>query len=549
MPPSTTPSQQPSRWRNLDSAFPMFVSGAAVKSVYERAGFDVKKSGNKPSTHLESTRSSNKSQALYRPSSRSSSTSSNSSGRPSQSHSVRTPSTIPEVRDNAANTSQSNIISQKTISSFGSDLQQTDVKSAHLAPLAGISQPLNDETLTISNTILETPNAHDRPNSEGSSVYSTDNDPTHNTIAPNLSKPTLVSYQGGEAQMRSLEETLASAQYPTTLDPGATIASSIAQKKTAAQSLMLNTQPPNQPIVQYQPPSPRPLDLSPTSTKPPPFPNLNLGEQLARATTPNSENWQHHQQHHDQGYHQPASSTAPGIVSRSESSASSRDPNSPTTPADHTTLTPLTPFLDDGFQSEALKKSHNTRTMKRRAKKGPCKGCNLAIVGKSVSSRDGTLSGRWHRECFNCAECGTCNFQKGAPTSTLPTATTKTEFYIFNDNPLCHKCYHAQNNSICPTCQLGIEGECLDDGFSRYHLACLTCGDCGVLLDAQAGYLSVVNGVFYCLQHVESHAHHLMSSSGAAKSNETLSGKKSLEELNSGPTPLVEKRRTQLLMM
>ncbi|KAF7173727.1 hypothetical protein CNMCM6106_007764 [Aspergillus hiratsukae] len=37
--------------------------------------------------------------------------------------------------------------------------------------------------------------------------------------------------------------------------------------------------------------------------------------------------------------------------------------------------------------------------------KGRCRGCGEAILGKSVSSKDGRLTGRYHRECFVCCHC------------------------------------------------------------------------------------------------------------------------------------------------
>lgn len=110
---------------------------------------------------------------------------------------------------------------------------------------------------------------------------------------------------------------------------------------------------------------------------------------------------------------------------------------------------------------------------KQKAKK-VCRGCDEEIKGKCVSSKDGRVSGKWHRECFNCHSC-TEPFDSG-------------EFYVLNDFPYCHHCYHTENNSLCHTCQLGIEGECLetDDPHGRvirYHVGCLTCFECDMELN------------------------------------------------------------------
>ncbi|TAQ86012.1 hypothetical protein B7494_g5679 [Chlorociboria aeruginascens] len=66
--------------------------------------------------------------------------------------------------------------------------------------------------------------------------------------------------------------------------------------------------------------------------------------------------------------------------------------------------------------------------------KGDCKGCLLPIKGKSISSADGRLTGRYHKQCFVCITCRE------------PFATST--FYVHNDAPYCERHYHKLNGSI-----------------------------------------------------------------------------------------------------
>ncbi|EFW18234.1 conserved hypothetical protein [Coccidioides posadasii str. Silveira] len=76
-----------------------------------------------------------------------------------------------------------------------------------------------------------------------------------------------------------------------------------------------------------------------------------------------------------------------------------------------------------------------------------CRGCGEIIVGKSVSSADGRLTGRWHKACFVCYTCH----------SPFQTA----DFYVLDNNPFCAQHYHELNGSLCASCGQGIEGPCL----------------------------------------------------------------------------------------
>ncbi|PLB42569.1 uncharacterized protein BDW47DRAFT_130372 [Aspergillus candidus] len=122
--------------------------------------------------------------------------------------------------------------------------------------------------------------------------------------------------------------------------------------------------------------------------------------------------------------------------------------------------------------------------------KGRCKGCGETIMGKSISSKDGRLTGRYHRNCFVCFDCK-------VPFQTM-------DFYVLNDLPFCSQHYHERNGSMCQTCHQGIEGQFLETierrGMGpvdrvRFHPDCLTCRTCNVILK---GEYFEWNGLAYC---------------------------------------------------
>ncbi|RPB22671.1 hypothetical protein L211DRAFT_317263 [Terfezia boudieri ATCC MYA-4762] len=99
---------------------------------------------------------------------------------------------------------------------------------------------------------------------------------------------------------------------------------------------------------------------------------------------------------------------------------------------------------------------------KKTAVKSNCRGCGGAIKGKGLTSSDGRLTGRYHKECFVCQTCRE------------PFATST--FYVWDDLPYCSRHYHTLNNSLCKSCDLGIEGPCLETERSdRFHPHCFTC--------------------------------------------------------------------------
>ncbi|KAK1827828.1 LIM domain-containing protein [Podospora conica] len=114
--------------------------------------------------------------------------------------------------------------------------------------------------------------------------------------------------------------------------------------------------------------------------------------------------------------------------------------------------------------------------------RGDCKACTLPITGKSISSADGRLTGRYHKACFVCFGC-----KEPFSSST---------FYVLDDRPYCENDYHRLNGSLCNHCGVGIEGQYLEDETARkHHVGCFRCGDCGTVL--KDGYFEV-GGKAYC---------------------------------------------------
>ncbi|KAL9585987.1 MAG: hypothetical protein Q9212_001206 [Teloschistes hypoglaucus] len=117
--------------------------------------------------------------------------------------------------------------------------------------------------------------------------------------------------------------------------------------------------------------------------------------------------------------------------------------------------------------------------------KGKCRGCGELIKGKSVSSADGRLTGRYHRSCFTCKTCR-------EPFQTA-------DFYVLDNHPFCARHYHELNGSLCKCCDRGIEGQYLETELKqKFHPYCFTCQDCHKIL--RDDYFEV-NGKTYCEQH------------------------------------------------
>ena len=94
--------------------------------------------------------------------------------------------------------------------------------------------------------------------------------------------------------------------------------------------------------------------------------------------------------------------------------------------------------------------------------KGNCRGCGELIKGKSVSSADGRLTGRYHKHCFVCKTCK-------EPFQTA-------DFYVLENHPYCERHYHQLNGSLCKACDRGIEGQYLETELKqKFHPRCFQC--------------------------------------------------------------------------
>ncbi|KAF7562240.1 hypothetical protein G7046_g1907 [Stylonectria norvegica] len=169
-----------------------------------------------------------------------------------------------------------------------------------------------------------------------------------------------------------------------------------------------------------------------------------------------------------------------------------------TSPRDQSALSPLSPQYGTSPRQQnsfdpAIHGLRQTDTQSRLpppirkgsrdpAPRGDCKACKLPIKGKSISSADGRLTGKYHKACFVCATCSE--------------PFTSAEFYVLDDKPYCEQHYHKLNGSLCGSCGTGIEGQYLEDEFViKYHVGCFRCLDCGRSLSE--GYFEV-DGKSYC---------------------------------------------------
>lgn len=158
---------------------------------------------------------------------------------------------------------------------------------------------------------------------------------------------------------------------------------------------------------------------------------------------------------------------------------------------------------------------------------GPCRSCKLEIdsngkgLQRAIHSKTGELSGQWHRGCFHCSFDGCkISFNKNV------------HCYVLNDQPLCRQHYHEQNNTICESCNLGIEGECVVNELEqKWHLNCLLCHSCQNSINSDY-YL--INGSVFC----EKDAEEIINRRQTYGDNNGLTSKDK-----------IEKRRTRLLFV
>ncbi|PIL24239.1 hypothetical protein GSI_13992 [Ganoderma sinense ZZ0214-1] len=119
-----------------------------------------------------------------------------------------------------------------------------------------------------------------------------------------------------------------------------------------------------------------------------------------------------------------------------------------------------------------------------------CRRCNKTIEKQAVSSSDGQLKGKWHRDCFSCFTC-----QKPFPDRS---------FYVYDGKPFCAYHYHEENNSLCAAARCGqpIEGPCaVSHAGDRYHPEHFLCEYRGCTERLVEYY--ELDGRMLCEQHVQ----------------------------------------------
>lgn len=152
------------------------------------------------------------------------------------------------------------------------------------------------------------------------------------------------------------------------------------------------------------------------------------------------------------------------------------------TNSEHSLPSPQTLAVPPKQGSELSSSDFPLRSSSRRPStpgsfRGICRGCSQPIQTgqKSVSSKDGRLTGKYHKECFVCFTCK----------ETFATA----DFYVLNDHPYCAQHYHHLNNTLCEGCGNGIEGHYLEtssvsgQGPKKFHPHCLKCATCKIQLN------------------------------------------------------------------
>ncbi|KDR73623.1 hypothetical protein GALMADRAFT_212467 [Galerina marginata CBS 339.88] len=119
-----------------------------------------------------------------------------------------------------------------------------------------------------------------------------------------------------------------------------------------------------------------------------------------------------------------------------------------------------------------------------------CRRCNLPIERQAVSSSDGQLKGKYHKECFNCHIC-----HKPFPDKS---------FYVYDGKPLCAYHYHEANDSLCAAARCGqpIEGPCaVSHTGDRYHPEHMTCEHEGAGCKTRLDEYWEVDGRMLCERH------------------------------------------------
>jgi LIM domain len=206
------------------------------------------------------------------------------------------------------------------------------------------------------------------------------------------------------------------------------------------------------------------MPLSPSRRNHNPSPSKS--PQSNRSLDPPVEESELWRQIRNQAQQEKSRSISSSRSSNSDRSASNRSeatiPSSIASPITPTKVATLPTLHTDHSAKQSLDLPSLYTRGNSEVSKSVCRACNEPIQGRSLASRDGKLTGRYHRRCFCCATC-----QKPFET---------TSFYVFQDRPYCKQHYHELNHSTCSTCGEGVEGQCLqlEDSTIR-HPSCFTC--------------------------------------------------------------------------
>lgn len=154
---------------------------------------------------------------------------------------------------------------------------------------------------------------------------------------------------------------------------------------------------------------------------------------------------------------------------------------------------------------------------------GPCRVCHEEIDAnargsqKAIFSKSGDMSGQWHRGCFSCAYAG-CDVRFNKHIAC----------YVLLDNVFCHDHYHSLNGTRCQSCNLGIEGECIENELKqKWHVSCLKCMKCHSPIHSD---YFLINNEIFC-DHDAAGEIHSMETHGVSTNDK------------------IEKRRTRMLFI
>ncbi|BFZ61621.1 hypothetical protein YB2330_002693 [Saitoella coloradoensis] len=177
-----------------------------------------------------------------------------------------------------------------------------------------------------------------------------------------------------------------------------------------------------------------------------------------------------------------------GLLDDLERSLREFEPTPTVECAEFRSTTPAPPLPTTAPPLTRINKSQTTPapTMTRSpSQPSTCRACSLPITGRAIRDPDQKLTGKYHKSCFTCHTC-----RRPFPSST---------FYIHDDKPMCARHYHKANRSLCHTCDMGIEGACLQrESGERHHPGCFRCYGCGVGLGEE--YFEV-GGRVWCERH------------------------------------------------